>query len=343
MVCVAAFIILCLMSVFVAGLSIFFPKIGKKWWEIFKKAWGCVGKRVTFKKCDTNFKDDIKNTILRKIVFKKPKLVKPISAAIEILSVFIVFITIWSLIIGIKSLLALWVFDTCNVSKPSQCGLGSESCSIDSAGPKDFWGSITKSISEWGEIFGAIPDRLKNWEAKEYLSRLEISENKEGERLAIKVFDPGCVVCMQSFKNQIENGFNKKYRIVFLPYIIRNEKGEEKFKNSETIVRYILAAEKINGSGYKIIHKLFTEFNEDNINYQTVLTEILEKTEVEKILSGWLDEIAKNNKLEILEILNSEEINQIIIENKKIVEEKIKTKIIPVLIYDGKKKTGLYK
>ena len=79
MVCIAAFIVLCLISVFVAILSIFKRDIGKKYWKVFKKSWGCVGKRVTLQKCETGFKDDVKNLLLKKVVIKHPKLVKPFS------------------------------------------------------------------------------------------------------------------------------------------------------------------------------------------------------------------------------------------------------------------------
>ena len=108
MVCIAAFIILALLSVFVGFLSLFNKTLGKKYWVTFKKAWHCVFKKVRLQKCDTNFKDEVKNSLLKKVVLKNPKLVKPLSALIEIISVVIVFITVWSLVIAIKSLLALW-------------------------------------------------------------------------------------------------------------------------------------------------------------------------------------------------------------------------------------------
>ena len=161
MVCVAAFIILCLISVIVGFLSIFKRDIGAKWWKVFKKAWHCVFKKVRLQKCDTNFKDDVKNTILKKVVIKHPKWTKPISVTIEIVAVLIVLITVWSIIIAIKSLLALWVFGTCNVSQPSQCSLGAEVCSIDREEPKNIFEKIGRGIGEWGEIFSAIPDRLE--------------------------------------------------------------------------------------------------------------------------------------------------------------------------------------
>ena len=61
MVCIAAFIILLIIGVFVAFISIFKPKVGKKYLKTLKKSWSCFGKRVTLQKCETGFGDDIKN------------------------------------------------------------------------------------------------------------------------------------------------------------------------------------------------------------------------------------------------------------------------------------------
>jgi len=266
MVCIAAFIILCLISVFVGFLSIFNKTLGKKYWAVFKKAWHCVFKKVRLQKCDTNFKDDVKNTLLKHLVVKNPKLLKPASALIEVLSVLIVFITVWSLIIAIKSLLALWVFGTCNVSRPSQCGLGATSCTIDQSEPTDLAGKIGRSFSEWGEIFSAIPDRLKTWEAKDYftsssvpLLNLQAEENQEvkaknteallkfyqdhtvpeSSKVAINIVDPGCVVCMQSYRNQKQSGFLDRYFTVANLYAIPNTSGAYKFENSKLITDYL--------------------------------------------------------------------------------------------------------
>ena len=59
MVCIAAFIILALFGIFVAIVSIFKPKVGKAYLKIFKKAWGCLWKKVRLQKCETGFKDDV--------------------------------------------------------------------------------------------------------------------------------------------------------------------------------------------------------------------------------------------------------------------------------------------
>ena len=90
MVCIAAFIILAVVGVFVAVASIFEPKLWKSYTKALKKAWGCLWKKVRLQKCETGFKEDVKNTLLSKIIIKHPKWVKPLSILIEIFSVIIV-------------------------------------------------------------------------------------------------------------------------------------------------------------------------------------------------------------------------------------------------------------
>ena len=107
MVCIAAFIILLILGIGAALISIFNRDFGKKYLALLKKSFHCFGKRVRLQKCDTNFSDDVKTTLLKKVIIKKPKLVKPLSITIEIASILLVIITAWSLIEAVKAGLAL--------------------------------------------------------------------------------------------------------------------------------------------------------------------------------------------------------------------------------------------
>jgi len=393
MVCIAAFIILCLISVFVGFLSIFNKTLGKKYWAVFKKAWHCVFKKVRLQKCDTNFKDDVKNTLLKRLVVKNPKLLKPASVLIEVLSVLIVFITVWSLIIAIKSLLALWVFGTCNVSQPSQCGLGATSCTIDQSEPTDLAGKIGRSFSEWGEIFSAIPDRLKTWEAKDYftsssvpLLNLQAEENQEvkaknteallkfyqdhtvpeSSKVAIDIVDPGCVVCMQSYRNQKQSGFFDRYFTVANLYAIPTPEGGYKFSNSKLISDYIDSLVQVikkqlqeNHQGTnldeflrvpsKILDRLYSG-SKDNRNYIDFFNYSYDQQAALSELDSWSKEfgLSKTQRKQISDhikqqLSNREEKTTYDQEIKNLVEEKIKAKGIPVEIYDQKKHNGLFK
>lgn len=367
MVCVAAFIILCIVGIVVAFISIFKKEVGKKYLAIFKKAWHCVFKKVRLQKCDTNFKDDVKNTILKKVILKKPKLVKPLSIAIEVFSVLIVLITVWSIVIAIKSLLALWVFGTCNVSKPSACSLSSEACSIDAEQPHNIFEQIGQNLGEWGEIFGGIPDRLKSWGTEDFkdLNNLPVlnsgtdyEELMKGDNVAFDIMDPGCIVCRSSYKNQLESGFFDNHVTYIVVYPIETPDEGFKFKNSYIASKYLIAvqlyAEK-DEKGLKseklfyvskLINKLFTGEDERGRNYQEKYLNIeWEEDEVIENFSSWLKEFGATDAdvKEIEKLVESDEVKAALEKNKDVINNKIHAKSIPTLIYDGRKHAGLYK
>ena len=66
MVCIAAFIVLIVVGIFVAFLSIFKRDLGKKYLKVLKKSWHCFTRHLTFRKCDTSFQDDVKTALLKK-------------------------------------------------------------------------------------------------------------------------------------------------------------------------------------------------------------------------------------------------------------------------------------
>ncbi len=346
MVCIAAFIILCVLSLGVAVLSVFRRDVGKKYWATFKKAWGCVAKKLTLRKCDTNFKEDVKNSILRKVVLKRPKLVKPISIGIEIAAVLIVLITAWSLLTAVKSGLALFVYGTCNVSDPSSCSLdASESCSIDGTEAHGLWDGFVNYWVEFGEVIAGIPARLRHWDAAEYVPEdfaHYYGGYLEGRPVALEVIDPGCLVCRDSFRNQLESGFFEKYNVALLPYTIGNHESGYKFANSKLITQYIIAAPD---SAWLIIEKVFTGEDAVGREYQVAFNSSYSPEEAEAVLRGWLKEFGyKAEEIEeIAELAHSEEIENRMNSYKGIVEERIKTKKIPTVIYDGKRHSGLFK
>ncbi|MBR5419289.1 hypothetical protein IK110_03515 [Candidatus Saccharibacteria bacterium] len=357
MVCIAAFIILCLMSVIVAFLSIFRRDIGKRWWKTFKKAWGCVGKRITLQKCETGFKEDIKTSILAKVIVKKPKLVKPISAAIEVVAVLIVLVTAWSLVEGVKAGLALWSLGTCNVQRPEACAFGAEACSIDGdSGPKNPIEAVGYWFADWGEIFSAIPDKFRDWnnEKLELSGVLSFANTDNQTPLAIDILDPGCSVCLQSFREQIADDFFGHYNVLLVPFPIQDGDGSYKFANSKIISEYVLAA-TMQGvpDGYKgertpafdIMKRIFTEKNDEKKNWQTIFNNYYSNEEAEAELLKWLAEFGYNTEevKRIKERTTSDEVAQMIAKNNDIVVNNIHAKGIPTMIYNGKKHTGAYK
>jgi len=346
MVCIAAFIVLCLVGIFVAFLSIFRRDIGRKYWAVFKKAWGCVGKKVRLQKCETNFKDDVKNTLLSKVVLKHPTWVKPLGTAIELGAILIVVVTIWSLVESLKALLAIWVFGTCNVSQPESCALGAEVCGIEAAEPTNPLEWTGRWFSEWGEIFVNIPDRFHSWHAEDYLVEPYsfATTYQDDKPLALDIFDPGCTICLQSYRNQKQSGFFNEYNTVLMVYPIELPDGSYKFANSDLIARYMYAADLLDTDyAPQIIDRIFTAADADGVNYQAVFLGT-SREEADKLLRSWLTEFGASKKQveQISQAATSDKVTTIMAQVKTMVEDKIHVKGIPTLIYDGKKHNGLY-
>lgn len=347
MVCIAAFIILALIGGFVAILSIFWPKIGKSYWKMFKKAWECLWKKVRLQKCETGFKDDIKNTLLSRIMIKHPKWLKPLSVIIEVLAVVIVVVAVWAILTAIKSLLALWALGSCNVTKPSACSMGAEVCSIDESEPTNPLEATGRWFTEWGEIFAAIPDKFRTYNADDYnFNYVDISgEEVEGLSTAIDIFDPGCSVCMISYRNQKSAGFFDSYNVKLVPFPIQDADGNYKFKNSEIIVRYMFAAEQVeSGASLIIIDTIFTGKNSEGLSYQTKFNDDYSREEASAKIESWLEGAGMSSSeiTEIRKIAEYPEITDKMTENKDIVENQLNVRGIPTMIYDGVRHTGLW-
>ena len=346
MVCIAAFIILAIIGVFVAIISIFKPKVGKAYWKMFKKAWGCVSKKVRLQKCETGFKDDVKNTLLSRVIVKHPNLVKPLSVIIEVLSVIIVVIVIWAVLTAIKSLLAIWALGSCNVTKPSACSMGAEVCSIDESEPSNVLEATGRWFTEWGEIFEAIPDKFKTYNAEDYnFNYVTVSGTNAEASAAVDIFDPGCSVCMISYRNQKAAGFFNEYNVRLVPFAIQDADNNYKFKNSEIAVRYMLAAEQFkSGLAVELLDHIFTGKNSEGISYQNKFNEDYSHDEAVAKLEAWLAEtgLDKDGIKEVREIANYPEITDKMNENRDIIENQLKVKGIPTMIFDGKRHTGLW-
>ena len=348
MVCIAAFIILAIIGVFVAIISIFKPKVGKAYLKMFKKAWGCLWKKVRLQKCETGFKEDVKNTILSRVIVKHPKWVKPLSVIIEILSVVIVVVAVWAILTAIKSLLALWALGSCNVTKPSACSLGAEICSIDEEEPSNIFEATGRWFTEWGEIFEAMPDKFKTYNVADYdFNYISASSEASTDKpMAIDIFDPGCSACLRSYVNQKAAGFFDNYEVHLAPFAIQDVDGAYKFKNSEIVIKYMFAVEQIQpGIAISIIDHIFAGKNEDGISYQMLFNEEFSREDAIKQLESWLKEAGiKGSDLDkVREAVESDGITDKMAKNREIVVEQIRVKGIPTIIYDGKRHTGLWK
>lgn len=347
MVCIAAFIILAILGVFVAVISIFKPKIGKAYLKAMKKAWGCLWKKVRLQKCETGFKDDVKNTLLSRVMLKHPKWVRPLSIVIEVVSIVIVVVAIWAILTAIKSLLALWALGSCNVTKPSACTLGAEVCSIDESEPSNALEATGRWFTEWGEIFEAIPDKFRTYNAEDYeFNYITVPGEGNNKPVAVDIFDPGCSVCMMSYRNQKSAGFFDKYDVRMVPFAIQGADNAYKFRNSEVIVRYMFAGEQVKpGVALKIIDRIFTGKNSEGLSYQNKFNDDYSREEAVSKLESWLKEFGldTNQMKEVAKISSDQNTTDKMQQNRNIIENQLRVKGIPTMIFDGKRHTGLWK
>lgn len=375
MVCIAAFIILGLAGIFVAIVSLFKREVGRAYLKLLKKSWGCVGKKVRLQKCDTNFKEDVKNTLLRKIVLKHPNLLVPLSNVIEVLSVVIVVVFAWAVLTSLKSLLALWSLGTCNVDQPAACTLSSESCSLnDDSAEKSAGEKFVRWFTEWGDIVSAIPDRVKSWHAADYVleppvfvdlsvlctladSPVDCANDTSNDipndtATALDIVDPGCSACMMSFRNQLSSGFFAEKKTAILVYPIALEDGSYKFPNSGLFSRYFYATalldegetpENQKNFSIKLLYRIFTEKTADGVINQSYFNSLSE-SEVKAELKSWLRDFgaSEDDLKEISRLEKSEEVKALLARAREIAENEVHIKGIPTLLYNNRKHLGLY-
>lgn len=351
MVCIAAFIILAIIGIFSA-----------KYRKLTKEAWGCVARKLTLRPCDSNFKDDVKNSILSRVVIKQPKMVKFTSIAIEVGAFLIVVLTIWSLLVAVKSGISLYVYGTCEPSNAASCSLdSSEACSIDKENI-GFWDSIIQLkvhiwlgnwLQEYGDAIVAIPTRMQHWESTDYLPQnATYKDNYDTNKpIAVEVFDPGCSACQRLYMNQEKYNFSDRYNLTYIAYPIpqKSAKNGYKFKNSLLIVRY-LEAIRLNPLkssdrpvDWKMIERIFSEKDPKGVSWQYKFNNSLNNDDAETLLQKWLAEFGygTDQVVQLSEVAKSQKVTDIIETNRKLVTDKIKTVKIPTIIFDGRRYSGV--
>ncbi len=354
MVCIAAFIILAVLVLAVPLIRLFSRRLADQIMTLFRRSTHCFTRRITLRTCDTTFAEDVKGTVLRRVVLRHPSWVKPLSALMELLSVLIVLTTIWSVLVGAKSLVSLYVYGTCNPTTPSSCSLdGSEACTIDAV-PVAFNEHPVRWIREWfsefGEAIMAIPTKLKHWEARDYLpSQVSYYDDYDQSKpTALDIIDPGCTVCANSFKKQLARGFFKKYNVAILSYPIKDGRGGYKFPNSYLVAQYLVAVQlkPLKKSGqpmiWQMIKRMYTGKTADGDSNQNAFNVAYDQAKAERVLRDWLRDFGYSDQQleEITKLARSDQVAKIIEGNVRLVNDKVKTKKIPTEIFAGQRHGG---
>ena len=345
MFCIAAFIILVIMAAFSA-----------RYRRYVGTAWNCTWRRVTFRPCDTTFKQDIKDHLLAPVAARRPGLVKPASIGLEILAVFVLLTTLWSGYTVVKSAVNLYVYGTCNKQDSASCTLGAEACSIpdetpgfmESLGRFDVLGAFGNEFASLGETFAAIPARFQTWTSEDYLpANASYLTEDAANPVAVEVIDPGCTFCKALFANIEESGFESRYNLTYIAYPIAGTDGY-KFPNSLLVTRYLEALRLHPQDGaetpvdWQVLERIFTEKAASGLPWQETINS-MDADEAGATLEGWLAEFGlSSDQIDVIVTeAGSDAVAEVIAANKTLVEEKIATIKIPTIIFDGRRHDGL--
>lgn len=345
MFCIAAFIVLVIMAAFSA-----------RYRRYVGKAWNCVWRKVTFRPCDTSFKQDVKDHLLAPIAARRPGLVRPASITLEVLAVLVILTTIWSGYTVVKSAVNLYVYGTCNKQDSASCTLGAEACSIPDETPGfmeslasfDVLGAFGNELGSLGETFAAIPARFQTWTAEDYLpANASYLTNNPSNPIAVEVIDPGCTFCKALFQNIEESGFEGTHNLTYIAYPIASTDGY-KFPNSLLVTQYLeaLRLHPVDGADtpvdWQVLERIFTEKTDAGLPWQGAINS-MDAEEATATLTGWLGEfgLSQDQVDVVVAEAGSDEVAGIIAANKALVEDKIATVKIPTIIFDGRRHDGL--
>lgn len=349
MFCIAAFVIFAILGIFSA-----------RYRRLAKKAWGCVAKKLTFRKCDIRFDEELKSKLLGKLIIRRPRLAKFLEKWISVLAFIFVVLSVWSLLVVFRSGLNLFVYDTCNPNNSESCSLGGEACGItrDHLGFTEaltgghLWTWAKSEVKDLGQTFARIPDRLKHWDANEYLDAgsTYYGPFDPAKPAALEIIDPSCRFCAKMFRNIKEAGFEKKYNLAYIAYPIPDPKGPGgyKFPYSYLLTSYLKAIKKMppshpNETGieadWQFLEHVFTDTDTDGVGVQEKLNTKFDPTQAGMAIQAILQKIGYDGgemwKLE--ELASSEEVRAGIKADAEIVEGKIHTVKIPTIMFGGRR------
>jgi hypothetical protein len=347
MFCIAAFIVFAILAIFSASFR-----------PLAAKAWHCVLRRVTFRPCDISFGQEMKGKLVGKLVFTHPRLARFLNRWIDWISFAFVILSIWSLLYVANAGLNLWVYDTCDPRSAESCSLSGEACSIDQASLGLFQAVDENRIGEWAagpfvrfaETISRIPDRLKTWEAKEYLGPIATYYRPldESKPYALEVIDPGCKFCKKLTGNMKEAGAMEAVNVSYLLYPIKKSgTGGYKFPHSPLMASYVEATKRVPltqgdtfvAGDWQLLGKIFAEPEGNDVDLQTKFNIGMTKTDAERMLKTLLQEIGYSaSEIErIAALAVSAEVQESLDAQRVIVEERIRTIKIPTLLFGGRR------
>lgn len=338
MLCIAAFIVFGILAIFSATFR-----------PLAAKAWRCVVLRATLRPCDVNFGEEIKTRMVAKLMFRAPRTAKFIDRWMEAFAFVFVALSIWSLAYVLVGGLNLYVYGTCSPNRVESCSLSGEACGVDQAQLGLLDALKQQRVGEWtagpilrlAETISRIPDRVKHWEAKEFLADTATFSTTEdpAKPYAIEIIDPSCKFCRELTGAMDEAGILQSYNVSYLLYPIPLSEGGMKFPHSVLMASYIEATKHQTSvragphSDWELIKRIFAGDAQERF----VMT--FTKAEAEAELQRMLVEIgfSASEVRSISSAAHSDAVIQALERQKVIVEERVRTIRIPTLLIAGRR------
>lgn len=345
MFCIAVFIVFGILAVFSASYR-----------PLAAKAWHCVLRRVTFRPCDISFGEEMKGRLTGKLLFTHPALARFLNRWIDWLSFAFVALSIWSVVYVLNAGLNLWVYDTCDPRSAESCSLSGEACGVEqerlgmvqavSEGRILEW--ATGPVTRLGETLSRIPDRLRAWDASDYLAPTATFRHPfdAAKPTVLEVIDPGCRFCKKLTRHLEEAGVMERANVSYLLYPISLPDGDHKFVHSPLMASYIEAAKRVPAPSapdtpgdWQLLAKIFEEPAGDNEDIQTRFNIGMTRTDAEATLKRFLSEIGYTpaDVDRIASLAAAAEVQDSLAEQRRIVEERIRTIKIPTLLLGGRR------
>jgi hypothetical protein len=347
MFCIAAFIVLGILSIFSA-----------RYRRLAAKAWYCVSRKMTFRTCEIRFDEELKGKLLGKLIITHPYLARWLSRWFDVLAFIFVVLSIWSLVVVLIAGLNLFVYGTCDPQNAEACSLSSETCSIASA-QETFVQSVLDSheltwgynqVSDLGDAIVRIPDRLKNWNVADYITadNTYYAPYDASKKTALEIIDPGCIYCAKLFANIETADFEHTHNLTYIAYPIPNptKPGAYKFKNSYLIAEYLEAAKHVAPAvasttppDWQVLQAVFTGVDSNGARLQDLFDGYYTTEQATAELHTLF--LAAGYTQSQLPALDKEaasaEVASALAANKAVVEQQIHTVKIPTIIFGGQR------
>lgn len=344
MFCIAAFLVFGILAIFSASFR-----------PLAAKAWHCTWRRVTFRPCDITFGDELRGKLAGKLLAIHPKLARWFDRWADWLSFAFVALSIWSLVYVANAGLNLWVYDTCDPRSAESCSLSGEACGVEQASLGIVTAVREGRLGEWaagpfirfGETLSRIPDRLRTWNAEEYLAPTATfhAPRDASKPYALEVIDPGCTFCKKLTANLRDAGALDGLNVSYLLYPIPTPDGKTKFPHSRMVASFVEAAKGVplGGQGtpgdWMLLEKIFADVPGEDVDLQTRINIGMTAEDARATLRALLADIGYSpaEAARVEELAASDEVANALAEQRRIVEEEIRTIKIPTLLIGGRR------